>query len=174
MTKRLPHAPGKGGNQVRILDQQGRTTEELCDLIIQGVSLRAIATGWKVSHVSLLQWIADDDERHAATIVARDAAGALWDQKAIEVLEALRADSTVAEIARARELASHYRWRASKTAATYSDKSKLSIDATVTTKAKPMNDAEMLAEISALTQAMDGRYQLVEVVDEDEEGAEED
>jgi len=48
---------------------------------------------------------------------------------------------------------------------------RVAVDATVK-NAKPLSDEEALAEIAELSQQLGGRYQLVEVVDEDESDTE--
>lgn len=55
------------------------------------------------------RWLASDSERSARAREARISAAQVWDEKAETVLEDKEVD-----IQRARELASHYRWRASK------------------------------------------------------------
>lgn len=60
-----------------------------------------------------MKWIAHDRDRSARGRGARTYAAVLWDERAIEVLE--RAANSL-ELAKARELAHHYRWRASKVA----------------------------------------------------------
>ena len=61
----------------------------------------------------LSQWIASNEEHSARAREARIHAARIWDEKALDVIEQA-ADPF--ELQRARELAQHYRWRASKTA----------------------------------------------------------
>ena len=81
--------------------------------LAEGSSLTDLARGICVSKGVLLTWIAADPDRSARAREARTHAARLWDEKAIEVIE-LAGDPF--ELSRAKELAHHYRWRASKTA----------------------------------------------------------
>lgn len=100
------------------LDAMGIDT--VCARITDGKSLTAIAKEAKVSKGSLLAWLAADVDRSARAREARRMTARLWDEKA----EAgLRKAADPFELAKARELASHYRWRSSKTApAEYGDR----------------------------------------------------
>lgn len=94
--------------------------DAVCERIGDGSSLTDIAEEVTVSIGSLLTWLKADAERSARAREARRATAQSWDEQA----EAeLRAASDVFELAKARELASHFRWRASKIApADYGDK----------------------------------------------------
>ncbi len=87
--------------------------ETIIDRLADGVSLSAIAQEIGVSAGKLCDWIASNPECSARAREARVHAARLWDEKAVTVIE----DATDPfELARAKELAHHYRWRASKTA----------------------------------------------------------
>ena len=62
---------------------------------------------------TLSQWIASDEEHSARAREARIHAARIWDEKALSVIEQALDPF---ELQRAKELAHHYRWRASKTA----------------------------------------------------------
>ena len=87
--------------------------DSIAEMLANGVTLTAIAKDAGVSIGYFLQWIAADDERSARAREARIHAAKLWDEKALDVIEQA-ADPF--ELQRARELAQHYRWRASKAA----------------------------------------------------------
>lgn len=116
-----PRETGQRPNHQAIADWQGRTTDELCEAIMRGAFLTTIADEWGMSLQSLLSWIASDPDRSTRAREARDYSGYAYDQQAEGVLKALQADATPAQITQARELASHYRWRASKMSSHYKD-----------------------------------------------------
>ena len=149
------------------IDWSKHTTDELCELIMDGIMLTQIARQWCVSKYALLKWIAADEDRAARSREARSIAGHSWDEMAVKAISDLPKDATPGEITKARELASHYRWRASKISPPYADKSHSIVEATIK-QAKPLSDLEALAEIAELSQQLGGKYQLVEVVDEDD------
>lgn len=109
--------PAKGSKTAG-LDDKG--IESVCDDIADGKSLTAIAAASSVSIGTLLNWIEADPERSARAREARALVARQWDEKAEQVLEAA---PDAFGLAKARELASHYRWRASKIGAReYGDK----------------------------------------------------
>jgi hypothetical protein len=144
------------------------TTEEFVELILSGLFPVDIAEKWGVTRSAIFQWVESDPERSARAREARAQTGQIWDQEGTKVLSSLPDDATPGQIARARELASHYRWRASKIGGDYRDKTHATVEAVVK-KAKPATDEEMVAEIAELTQALGMKYQLVEIVDEEGE-----
>lgn len=86
-----------------------RVMDELAD----GKPMRHIADEAGVSFGSLSVWIATDPDRSARAREARIHAARIWDEKAVAVIEDARDPF---ELSQAKELAHHYRWRASKTA----------------------------------------------------------
>lgn len=114
------------GEAEAILDGFG--LEALCDALVAGEPQRAICKKLGVAPGSLRRWIALDAERQARVHEARVDAATAWDEKAEEaILKARGKDG----IAKGRELAHHYRWRASKAdPRRYGDK--LEIDQTTT------------------------------------------
>lgn len=125
------------------LDKVG--IDEIVEMIaVEGASLRGIATEVGVSAGSLLTWIEADPERSARVRDARAQLAKLWDEKAEDVLQ--QADDEF-KLKKARELASHYRWRASKTAPReYGDrvevKATMSLESLVTGSYKQPEAAE--------------------------------
>lgn len=93
--------------------------EAVLTMLAAGETQVAIARKFKVSDGDLSVWLADD-KRSARAREARAKAAALWDDRATAVIEEA---SDPFELAKAKELAHHYRWRASKIAPkVYGDK----------------------------------------------------
>lgn len=103
---------------VATLDAYG--LDKVCEQIISCGTLTFVAADAGVSLPSLLAWIEAVPERSARVREAREATGRLWDERAeTEIREA--ADEF--GLKKAKELAHHYRWRASKVACKeYGDK----------------------------------------------------
>lgn len=97
--------------------------DAVCERLAEGMSLTAIATEIGVSKGSLLGWLAADTDRSARAREARALSARCWDEQA----EAeIRGASDSLSLAKARELAQHYRWRATKIAPRdYGDKVQL-------------------------------------------------
>jgi hypothetical protein len=92
--------------------QLEESEEEIFSLIKEGEMLTAIAEKMGVSKAFLLKWL-DMGDRPVRVREARAAASSAWDEKAERGI----ANATDAfELAKAKELAHHYRWRASKIA----------------------------------------------------------
>lgn len=99
--------------------------DSLCEAVANGLTMRAIASSLGVSFGTLGLWIGAQPDRSARVRDARQHAAQLWDEKAeqaiIEATDALG-------LSKARELAQHYRWRASKIAPReYGDKMDLNM-----------------------------------------------
>lgn len=133
-----------------VLDYFG--VDWVCDQILNGRTLTAIAREATVARSTLLGWIAADTDRSARVRVARQQAGAAWDDMAEEGLAAAK---TSHELAVARELAHHWRWRASKIDPNYKDRvvqEHVSPDGSMTPQqiistADPMEAAKLYAEM---------------------------
>ena len=78
-----------------------------------GETMTAIADKTGVTVGQLSVWLSQDDERSARAREARTLAARIWDEEAEQVVKAA---GDVFELSRAKELAHHYRWRASKIA----------------------------------------------------------
>lgn len=87
--------------------------EAVCERLANGVTMTAIAEEIGVTVGKLSQWIASDEEHSARAREARIHTARIWDEKALSVIEQALDPF---ELQRAKELAHHYRWRASKTA----------------------------------------------------------
>lgn len=94
--------------------------DAVCDLILDGKSQREIGAIAGASGGSFSAWLAADPGRSARANEARRATSWHWDEKAEQELR--EAPLTTEGIARARELASHFRWRASKIDPRYGDR----------------------------------------------------
>lgn len=104
----MPSVPPFASNR---LDDFG--LDAVCEIIADGGTMTAVAKKLEVSFGTLSNWIARDDERSARVTEARRTAARFWDEKA----EARIDEAPDAfELARAKELAFHYRWRSSKIA----------------------------------------------------------
>ncbi len=87
--------------------------EAVCERLSNGMTMTALAEEIGVTVGKLSQWIASDEEHSARAREARIHAARIWDEKALSVVEQAL---DLFELQRAKELAHHYRWRASKTA----------------------------------------------------------
>lgn len=100
----------KGEAQKR-LNEYG--LDAICEELRGGETLTGIAKSLGIEPATIVNWIAADPQRSARTKIARSEAAALWDERAVVEIKA--ADDKF-ELDKARELATHYRWRASKLA----------------------------------------------------------
>ena len=99
--------------------------EKIIERIASGETLTAIAKELGKSRAALSDWLSAESSRSARAREARVKAAAAWDDKAEDVLSGA-ADPF--ELAKARELASHYRWRAKAVAPKeYGDKTQTEI-----------------------------------------------
>jgi hypothetical protein len=87
--------------------------EAVCDDLADGKTLTAIASAACVSYGSLHAWLNFDAERSARAREARQGTACMWDERAAIAIEAA---TNAFQLAKAKELAHHYRWRASKIA----------------------------------------------------------
>lgn len=87
--------------------------DKVCEDIAEGRSLRAIAEKAKSSLTRLLAWIEADPDRSARVRDARSSMARVWDDKAESEIREAKDEF---ELRKAKELAHHYRWRASKVA----------------------------------------------------------
>lgn len=85
--------------------------DEVLTLLSGGHMLVQVAEAADVPPGALLQWYSKDPERRAAVMEARRMAASLWDESAEHVVHGA---GTWFQLEQAKQLASHYRWRASK------------------------------------------------------------
>jgi transposase len=126
--------------------------DAICEMIREGQSLRAIAKQVGVQISTLSEWLSHPD-RSARARATRALTAQLWDEKAEEVLKDVNpAAEMPTELGRARELAQHYRWRASKiNPKEYGDKLETTHQGGKTPiRIQPVSAEEALAEIDAI------------------------
>jgi hypothetical protein len=114
-----------------------KLSDHVLERLAAGESLRVICRDPGMpSERAVRIWVAEDREGFAARYrAAREVSAEHWDNEAERVLREAPPDRD--EIARARELASHYRWRASKLAPReYGDRIDVNHTGTVTIAAQ--------------------------------------
>lgn len=87
--------------------------DDICNAIINGDTLTTIAKTHQMALSTLLRWIEADANRSLKIREARLIASQLWEEKA---LDALNEATDWFELNKARELSTHYRWRATRIA----------------------------------------------------------
>ena len=100
----------KKGEQKSKLETVG--IDGICDRLVTGESQQQIANSLGMTEGSLRYWLSEDSTRSARAKEARKISAETSDYMAERVLIDLPADATPAQVVQARELASHYRWRA--------------------------------------------------------------
>jgi hypothetical protein len=85
--------------------------DAVCEAIADGKSMTALAQDLGVSFGTLSNWIAAGDERSARVRDVRQETARFWDEAGSD---GIRDAKDPFELAKAKELAYHYRWRASK------------------------------------------------------------
>jgi transposase len=97
------------GDKLAAVDALG--IDALCERLIAGESQTAIAESLDVSKATLINWIAADPDRSARAREARIYASHSFDEMAVAEI---RAAADPFALAKAKELAYHFRWKASK------------------------------------------------------------
>ncbi|MEB0112781.1 hypothetical protein QN397_15595 [Variovorax sp. RTB1] len=121
----------------------------VADLIASGTSYREVAKKAGVSYGALQDWIRIDADRSRACARAREASGQANDEMAEAVILAA---TDLFELAKARELAVHYRWRAKAVnPRSYGDRTAVDVNARVEIKA-----SELDARIEVLLRKAEG------------------
>ena len=106
-------------------DFYGLTEDEVLSLIENGALLADIASKVGRARNTLSNWLSANPDRSARAHESRCKSASYWDDRA-QVEISLAADPF--ELAKAKELAHHYRWRASKIAPRdYGDKTQTEI-----------------------------------------------
>lgn len=103
----------------------GWTEDAAIEKIEGGSSVAQMAEAVGISRSALWRWLNADEGRSARVTRARQLSAAAWDEKAER---GIREASDPFELSRAKELAHHYRWRASKIAPKdYGDKTETTL-----------------------------------------------
>ena len=115
-TKKKSHGGARGrtwtdGQAFALLDSFG--IDKVCECVTAGFSMRKIAEQAGVSTNAMWRWLLADLTRSARAKAARALTAWHWDEQAEEVINSA---TDALELTKARELAHHYRWRASKIA----------------------------------------------------------
>ena len=87
--------------------------DAICDAIMDCKSMTSIAEALDVSIGSLVAWIGSDPERSVRSREARIRTAQIWEERAESMI--INATDHF-ELIKARDIAHHYRWRASKIA----------------------------------------------------------
>jgi len=117
----------------------GLTEEQILERIEDGENLASIAASVGKNRSMLTRWIAQDEQRSARARTVRALAAAAWDEMA---QEGIRDAADPFELARAKEMAHHYRWRASKVAPKeYGDKLDVDMKGTMAVTLQSSDDA---------------------------------
>jgi hypothetical protein len=116
---------------------KGRTEDEILADLKDGKSLLAISTQMECARSSLHVWLHANPERSARARLSREAAAEAW----LEMAEAgIAASWDQLTLAKAKEMAHHYRWKAAKIAPDYKDKVETTHTGTVAVAAVPMHN----------------------------------
>jgi len=86
--------------------------EAICRIISEGGGIRDVAAAAGASHGSFLEWLSRNPDHSARVREARRLTAWHWDEQAEHAIRDAPRDPI--ELARARELAFHFRWRAGK------------------------------------------------------------
>jgi hypothetical protein len=112
----------KPGEAEAVLDAIG--IDDYCERIVAGKTITAVAEEIGVSRRALLNWLCADPARSLKAREARILSAAAFDDMAEKVVQ----DAADAfGLAKARELAQHYRWRSAKIDPAYHDTATISV-----------------------------------------------
>jgi hypothetical protein len=119
------------GDVARLLDGVG--IDAICEMLEQDMSVVEIAAKLGCSEGSIRHWLLADPTRSARARDSRIASADACDAKALAILAALPDDASQGAIVRAREMASHLRWRAkARNPAIYGEKVEVETNLNVT------------------------------------------
>jgi hypothetical protein len=153
VAKKRKASPGGGPSVKSMLDDLG--LEPILEGIEAGKFISTIAEGLGIERRTLNRWIDETDERRNAVKTARIEAGHAYALKAQDALLALTSDATQADIAKARELASHFRWMASRmNRAEYGDQQVIELRTSVADLTDEELDREIARKAGILSGAL--------------------
>ena len=133
------------GDKAASIDKFG--IDAVCDRLMAGESQSAIADEIGVGLATLIRWLAADMERSARAREARIAAARCFEERAESEL---RQAADPFGLAKARELAQHYRWKASKAnPREYGDKIEIDQKTTFTDLTEEQLDAKLAQLLAA-------------------------
>lgn len=84
----------------------------VCEMLLSDLGYEAIAAKFRTTSSRISEWIHSDAERSARAREALRRSSITCDYKAETAILGLSSNATPGDIAKARELAQHYRWRA--------------------------------------------------------------
>jgi hypothetical protein len=123
-----------------MLEFYGFSEDNIIAMIEDGKTLSFIAESCGKNRSILTRWIQEDEQRSARAREARASASQAWDEKAEQEIEDARDPF---ELAKAKEKAHHYRWRASKVAPKeYGDKQQVEHSGTLTLEQMVLNSMQ--------------------------------
>jgi type IV secretory pathway VirB10-like protein len=112
---RVTTKPQKAAAREKVEPETGKLATfgiaQVCKLLAGGEMLTAVAEKAKVTKSSLSEWLAADAERSARAREARKLGAAFLEEQAQAAIQNAK---NAFELAKARELAQHLRWKASK------------------------------------------------------------
>lgn len=127
------------GDQLKKCDDFG--IDEIAERLMGGETQTSIAAVIGVSQATLINWLAADPERSARAREARIAAARSFDDMAEQALKEATDGFT---LSRAKELAHHYRWKASKAnPREYGEKLEIDQKTTLTDLSEEQLDAKL-------------------------------
>lgn len=115
--KREPQPPAHKGSVQSALDAMG--IDKVCELIMSGQPYSAIADLAGGSKAAFINWLTADPNRSVRVREARMVAAGTFDELAES---GIKNAADPFELAKAKELAYHYRWRSAKFNPEYSEK----------------------------------------------------
>lgn len=135
------------------LEQFGE--DSVIDMIADGQSLAQIARRIGIDRASIVRWVDADSQRSARVNIARRNAAEAYAEKAEDAL--IGAEDTPLGLQRARELAHHYRWAASKrNPAAFGDRIKAEVAHSGKVDVNLLTDEQLAAIVAEAGRGNDG------------------
>lgn len=134
----------------------GVSEDQILLRIEGGESISCIAASLGKNRSVLWRWLQSDEQRSARAKASREVSAQAYDELAEKVI---REAADVFELSRAKEIAHHYRWRASKIAPkVYGDRTTVAGDPEAPIETKQTLDASSLPTevLAAIMKAKDG------------------
>lgn len=144
-----------------LLDEKG--IDWVCDRIASCKSITAVAQEIGCADSMLVMWLNSTPERSARAREVRSWTAWMWDERAEQAI--MQANDPLA-FQRARELASHYRWRASKIAPKiYGEKLQVEQDTTlhITVRRDDLDAIDVVAKEQQVIESVVNKHITMEV-----------